>query len=174
MKDDRRTPASGFRRSASMTAAALLVALLAGCAYKLEGKVIDGFGSVNVGRADDPDARRSGIAGATIELIRDVGTPNRATAGRATAGADGRFTLELQGFGAGWMDESWLLRVRRNGYENIEQEIQLPGSTDGRLLLVGMHRGRSAPFREPESSKGLMEETKQWYPGLGSGISGSP
>ena len=92
----------------------------------------------------------------------------------ATAGADGRFTLELQGFGAGWMDESWLLRVRRNGYENIEQEIQLPGSTDGRLLLVGMHRGRSAPFREPESSKGLMEETKQWYPGLGSGISGSP
>ena len=75
--------------------------LLAGCAYTLDGKVVEGFGSVVMGRDKDPDARKGGLGGATVELIRDAGTMNRAVAARATSGSDGRFILEVPAFGAG-------------------------------------------------------------------------
>ena len=58
--------------------------LLTGCAYTLDGKVVEGFGSVVMGRDKDPDARKGGLGGATVELIRDAGTMNRAVAARAT------------------------------------------------------------------------------------------
>jgi hypothetical protein len=145
-----------------MVAVAASLALLAGCAYRLDGKVVDGFGGATVGRSDDADARKGGIGGASIELIRDSGTMNRTVAARAMSGSDGRFTLDVQGFGAGWMEERWLLRVRRNGCENVESELSLPGSTSGRLLIVTMARGRSAPFRDPESGSSLMDEARQY------------
>ncbi len=141
--------------------------LLAGCAYTLDGKVISGFGSVVVGRDKDEDARKSGIGGATVELIRDAGTMNRAVTARATSGSDGRFILEVPAFGAGWMDESWQIRVRRNGYENVESEVQLPTSTSGRLMIVSMHSGKTAQFREPDSSRSMIDEAKAFEPSLG-------
>jgi len=141
--------------------------LLAGCAYTLDGKVINGFGSVVVGRDKDDDARKSGIGGATVELIRDAGTMNRAVTARATSGSDGRFILEVPAFGAGWMDESWQIRVRRNGYENVESEVQLPTATSGRLMIVGMHSGKTAQFREPDSSRSMIDEAKAFEPSLG-------
>ena len=143
--------------------------LLAGCAYKLEGKVVEGFGGYVVSDPQDPDCSKPGVSGASVELVRDASTMNREVCGRATSRADGRFTIEVKGFGAGWMEEQWQLRVRRSGYENVFGEVDLPSSSDGRMLVVTMRRGKSAPFKEPESSKRLMDEAREWYPGAGNG-----
>ena len=61
-----------MKQPISATFAFSLLALAAslslpGCAYRLDGKVVDGFSGVSIGRADDPDARKSGIGGATVE-----------------------------------------------------------------------------------------------------------
>lgn len=142
-------------------------AAAAGCAYRLEGKVVEGFGSVTVGRAADPDASLRGVPGATVELVRDAGSMRRSVAARATSGADGRFVLEVDGFGAGWMEERWQLRARRSGFENVESEVDLPGSPSGRLMVVSMHRGRSRPFQDPENARSIMDEAKAWDTGSG-------
>lgn len=154
----------------SMHAVALAAALAlaaTGCTYRLEGKVVEGFGSVAVGRGSDPDASRPGVPGATVELVRDAGTSRRAVAARASSGPDGRFTLEVEGFGAGWMEERWQLRARRAGFENVESELLLPGSPAGRMAIVSMHRGRSRPFQEPDTARSIMDEAKAWETGTG-------
>jgi hypothetical protein len=142
-------------------------ATASGCSYELQGKVVEGFGAVAIGRGDDPEASKSGVPGATIELVRDAGTMNRTVAARATADGNGRFTLDVQSFGAGWMEEAWVLRVRRSGFQTIEDEVQLPREPKGRLVVVSMARGRSAPFREPESTRTLIDEARAFEPGIG-------
>lgn len=160
-------PVRTARKKLASLAVAALAALASGCSYSLDGKVTEGFGSVTVGRATDPDARKSGVQGAQIELIRDPGNMNRAVVARATSGSDGRFILDVPGFGTGWMDEEWHIRIRRSGYENVESAFRLPQSTSERLLIVSMHRGTSVPFREPDNARSLMEEAKSFDPGIG-------
>ena len=155
------------RNTFASLALAAVAALAAGCSYSLDGRVTEGFGSVTVGRPTDPDARKSGVQGAQIELIRDPGNMNRAVVARATSGSDGRFLLEVPGFGTGWMDEEWHIRIRRSGYENVESAFHLPQSTSERLLIVSMRRGTSVPFREPDNARSLMEEAKSFDPGIG-------
>jgi hypothetical protein len=143
------------------------VSSLAGCSYRLEGKVVDGFSGARIARAGDPEDRKGGIPGATIELVRDANTMNRSVAARATSGPDGRFELEVEGFGAGWMEEEWHVRVRRSGYENVEAAIGLPGSTKDRLLLVNMARGRSRRFSDPENAGSIIDQAREFEPGIG-------
>lgn len=163
------TPAAASRPLRALLAAACvaLAASAPGCSYELQGKVVEGFGSVAIGRGDDPEASKSGVPGATVELVRDAGTMNRTVAARATADGNGRFTLDVQSFGAGWMEEAWVLRVRRSGFQNVEDEVQLPRDPKGRLVVVSMARGRSAPFREPESTRTLIDEARAFEPGIG-------
>jgi hypothetical protein len=101
------------------------------------------------------------------KLIRDPGNMKRAVVARASSGSDGRFILDVPGFGTGWMDEEWHIRIRRSGYENVESAFRLPQSTSERLLIVSMRRGTSVPFREPDNSRSLMEEAKSFDPGIG-------
>jgi hypothetical protein len=152
----------------SLAVLSLMGALvLAGCGYRLDGKVVDGFGGVSIGRADDAEARKSGIGGATVELVREPDTMNRTVAARATSDSSGRFTLEVNGFGAGWMEEQWLIRVRRSGFETIETDVQLPREPKDRLAIVTMARGKSRPFREPENSRRLIDEARSYDAGIG-------
>ena len=146
-----------------------LPALLAGCAYRLEGKVVEGLNGAQVTDAANADAQRGGIPGASVELIRDPQRPTRQRVAQANADKNGRFVLTVDSFGAGWMQEQWELRVRRSGYENIQEEIDLPSHPDGQLLLVGLTRGRSTPFAEPTTTRGLIDEAKKYEPGIGSG-----
>lgn len=162
---------AGTMRTARNTLASLALAAMAvlagGCSYSLDGKVTEGFGSVIIGRPTDPDARKSGVQGAQIELIRDPGNMKRAVVARATSGSDGRFILDVPGFGTGWMDEEWHIRIRRSGYENVESAFRLPESTSDRLLIISMRRGTSVPFREPDNARSLMDEAKSYDPGIG-------
>jgi hypothetical protein len=93
---------------------------------------------------------------------------NRAVAARATSDSSGRFELEVDGFGAGWMEETWLLRARRNGFETVEQEVDLPSDPKGRVMLLRLPRGRSRPFSEPESSRRILDEVREHERGFGS------
>lgn len=153
--------------AAAAVVAVGLLASLAGCAYRLEGKVVDGYGACRVAKSGDPDESKAGIPGASVELVRDPHTTLREVCARATSGPDGRFELEVSGFGAGWMEETWLLRVRRSGFQNIEGQLDLPSSPSGRVILVEMQRGRSEPFREPDGTRSLIDEARRWEPGIG-------
>lgn len=156
---------TGVVRSAQL----LTLLTLAACGYELQGKVVEGDGSILVGRAGDPESRRSGLGGASVELIRDPDTMNRTVIARATSGADGQFILDVQGFGAGWMSEPWLIRVRRAGCENVQSVVQLPSSSKDRMLFVTLHRGKSLPFKEPDNARSIMDEAKAWDTGVGTG-----
>lgn len=137
-----------------------LVAVLSGCGYHLSGRVVEGgFDSVDMlPRSQAEDVGGAPVAGAMIELYRDPQTPKRKLVGTARADDRGEFTIVLQDFGAGWMEERWLVRIRRNGYKGAEQSIELPGSPDGWRMVGTLTRGRAVPFSEPESGSSLRRQ----------------
>ena len=140
--------------------AVALVAVLSGCGYHLSGRVVEGgFDSVDMlPRSQAEDVGGAPVAGAMIELYRDPQTPKRKLVGTARTDDRGEFTLVLQDFGAGWMEERWLVRVRRNGFKGAEQSIELPGSPDGWRMVGTLTRGRAVPFSEPESGGSLRRQ----------------
>lgn len=140
--------------------AVALVAVLSGCGYHLSGRVVEGgFDSVDMlPRSQAEDAGGAPVVGAMVELYRDPQTPKRKLVGTARTDDRGEFTIVLQDFGAGWMEERWLVRIRRNGYKGAEQSIELPGSPDGWRMLGTLTRGRAVPFSEPESGSSLRRQ----------------
>lgn len=148
-------------------AAAACLALCAGCAYTLEGRVLEGPGSAEVVATADGDMGGKPVAGVRIDLIRDHTNMNRTQVATAVSGKDGRFKLVVDAFGAGWMEEEWLVRAGRSGYQNVENPLRLPGSTGGKLLLVTVARGRSERFKEPETSGTILDEARQYDRGVG-------
>lgn len=137
-----------------------IVALLSGCGYHLSGRVVEGgFDGVDVlPRSQAEDVGGAPVAGAMVELYRDPQTPKRKLVGTARTDDRGEFTMVLQDFGAGWMEERWLMRVRRNGFKGAEQSIELPGSPDGWRVVGTLTRGRAVPFSEPESGGSLRRQ----------------
>lgn len=140
--------------------ALVLLAMLSGCGYQLSGRVVEGgFDGVDMlPRSQAEDVGGAPVAGAMIEIYRDPQTPKRKLVGTARTDDRGEFTLVLQDFGAGWMEERWLVRVRRNGFKGAEQSIELPGSPDGWRMVGTLTRGRAVPFSEPESGGSLRRQ----------------
>ena len=137
-----------------------LVAVLSGCGYHLSGRVVEGgFDSVDMlPRSQAEDVGGAPVAGAMIELYRDPQTPKRKLVGTARTDDRGDFTMVLQDFGAGWMEERWLVRVRRNGFRGAEQTVELPMSPDGWRMVGTLTRGRAVPFSDPESGSTLRRQ----------------
>lgn len=138
-----------------------VVALLSGCGYHLSGRVVEGgFDGVDMlPRSQAEAVGGAPVAGAMVELYRDPQTPKRKLVGTARADERGEFTMVLQDFGAGWMEERWLVRIRRNGFKGAEQSVELPGSPDGWRMVGTLSRGRAVPFSEPESGSSLRRQT---------------
>lgn len=140
--------------------AVALAAALSGCGYHLSGRVVEGgFDSADVlplRQAESVDG--APVAGATIELYRDPQSPKRKLVGTARSDDRGDFTMVLQDFGAGWMEERWLMRIRRAGYRGVEQTVELPMSPDGWRIVGTMSRGRAVPFSEPETGSSLRRQ----------------
>lgn len=149
-------------------ATAALALVFSGCTYQLHGRAVEGFGSIEVTEPTHIDANNRPIQGARIELIRDHSTGNRERVATATSASDGTFVLTVEAFGAGWMEEQWLMRASRTGFQNVEMVTNLPASPGGRLLLVTLAKGRSEKFREPESQRSLMDEARQYDKNIGS------
>ena len=139
------TPA--HRRRALLLLLMLLpAAVLSGCGgYRLEGVVYEGdYGDIFFVDAAAPVHQDSDVvAGAEIRLHRDAGRPNQQLVASGRSDDGGRIVLSLKQFGAGWMQEQWLIQVTRRGYETIERVVTLPSSRRKQKLVVVLREGQS-------------------------------
>jgi len=123
---------------------------LVGCgtlgSYALEGKVVPGgMGMIGFVDEDDEQLRESGVGQATINVYRDGGKPNQRLVATGRSDRTGWVEISLDAFGAGWMEERWLIEVTRVGYETSGALVELPGKREGKRLLVVLMPGVSLP-----------------------------
>lgn len=139
----------------------LAAAANSGCAsYTLRGKVIEGFDSgVVVVADDDPRLEEAGIRDVRINVHRDPDSLGTELIESARAEGDGSFELTLDAFGAGWMDERWLIEAARSGFQNASDMVRLPARPGGRRLLIILSPGRSTPSEHRDE---LWEEYQQY------------
>lgn len=139
-------------------AAASIVSVTACSGYSMSGRVVEGdFGSISFIAAGASDELEVPIEGATVSLIRDPESLGREEVARATTRADGSFLMPVEAFGAGYLQEQWLVRVRHPQYQIVESFTGLPKEDSGLELLVIMPQG--APV---DSNDNLMEQYDQF------------
>jgi len=137
-----------------LTAMVLCAAVvLSGCAtgYVLKGRAIEaGYTDVAVvpGSDDRLDKAGGGIEGVRIRVHRDPGHLNQQLVATGRTSANGSFAIPIDAFGAGWMDEQWLIQVERSGFRSGAMTLRLP--TGDRRLLVTMSPGTSTPHEDKE------------------------
>ena len=139
----------------------LLCGLLIGCSSGkgLAGRVVNGQAPggrlVKTADVDPLSIPGRGIAGATIELIRDPRSMNRRVVSRTRSGSDGSFVLEVDAFGAGWMVEEWLFRCTHPRNKTLELVHEMPSNLSDFLLVLDMTSGA------PEPGIGDMEAERE-------------
>jgi hypothetical protein len=146
----------------------LLLAALAGsgCVYKVEGRVIEGDADfVTVVRSNDPRLAGRGIGGARLSFTRDPFKLNRQEVAQGVSDGDGDFSIPIDAFGAGWLEEQWLVRALRSGFGYSESVVAMPRS--GERLLIMLRPAHPSEHREMERQwrdgrGGLMEEVQRW------------
>jgi len=143
------------------TIAAGLLAALQGCGgYSIEGMVIEGsFTDARIVASDDSATVEPALRGTRVSIVRDPDHMHPHMVGEATSSAEGRFRLDIGEFGAGWMEEQWLIRATKQGYRPAEQLIRLPSSAEGMLLLITLEPGAGGPMPTREN---LMEEFERY------------
>lgn len=152
-------------------AAAIVLGLLAmilslgGCAYRLEGRAVEGSFDGAAVVPSNSEVMGSHIPQARIQLWRDPDSLGRTLAAEAQSGSDGRFVLEIAAFGAGWLDEQWSIRVTRVGYTGLEQHFKLPMKPDDVVLEITLTPGRESKFRDREGSDALKREADSFGSG---------
>ena len=119
----------------------IVVAWLAaagGCrTYVIQGTVVQGpFGDMAFVRPDDPRLDDPPIANVRVTVDRDPDSLGRRQVGTRITDARGWFEIPVGEFGAGWMDEQWLLRAFKNGYQTVSTTQRLPRGSDRRLLII--------------------------------------
>lgn len=131
---------------------ALMTFALAGCGYTLHGRVVEGHWShMTVGDSPQDTAAGSGVRGAQISVYRDPGKLSQKLVASGTSSADGTFAIPLrEAFGAGWLEEVWLVQASRQGYTSAEDHITLPIVSANKPLIIILTPGRSAPFAAPD------------------------
>jgi hypothetical protein len=146
-----------------MAALAAIVITLAlhGCGqYTIVGKVIQGdVSDIAFVPADDPRLAIPGLAGAQLSILRDPETLRRALAGSSSSDDFGEFEMPVEGVGAGWMVENWLVRAERTGFAPSAAMVAIPANPKRLHLLVTMRRGAGTTSTETES---LVEELERY------------
>lgn len=134
---------------------------MTGCGtYTLHGKVVEGFDTgILVVSADDARLGETGVRQVRITIHRDPGSLAQSIVATGSSGPDGTFAIELPAFGAGWMDEVWLIETSRPDYRNVNQTIRLPASSKRNRLLITVAPGRAAPGGQRDD---LMEEFRRY------------
>ena len=129
-----------------MCAPRLLVAcvaagLLAGCeGYALRGKVVDGAASqISVVSPDDARLKSIGVPQATVQVTVDPDRLDRKVLPPQLVADDGSFSVPIRQTGAGVLEYSVMVVVRRGGYDSAAVTMRLPGG--GKRLLVTLVRG---------------------------------
>jgi hypothetical protein len=140
----------------------LSVLLLAGgcSSYKIEGRVVRGSSSdLAFVSPDDPRLAHAGVSDATIAVDRDPGTLGRTNVATVKSDGGGRFSIPINAFGAGWMDEEWVIEAGRGGSETVKRVLRLPAAKDGRRLLIVLADG---PVSVPVGQEDLWEQYERF------------
>ncbi|MBX3351485.1 MAG: hypothetical protein KF684_01010 [Phycisphaeraceae bacterium] len=125
------------------TAGVLALSTLAACSsYTLSGRVVPGdVGYATFLDANDPQfSGASGIGGVTVRVWTDPQKLNRKMVASGVSNPDGTFSLEIDEFGAGFLDYDISVEATRPGYAPVEDYFKLPGK--GRRVLIMMTPGR--------------------------------
>ncbi|MBX3354610.1 MAG: hypothetical protein KF724_02805 [Phycisphaeraceae bacterium] len=155
--------------SLPMMAVAVAVGLLClvtgGCTYELRGRVLDtGFESIQIVSPTDGRLEEGNpVIGARVTLTRDPGSLSRSEVTSVMSGSDGWFTIKLDEFGSGWMDEQWGIRVARSGYTGVEDLISLPFDANKGALLVNMARGPARRGADSVRSADLTRDADRFW-----------
>jgi hypothetical protein len=117
---------------------ALCLAALAGCrTYVLQGTVVrSDVPEMAFVTPDDPRLTEPGVSNVRISIERDPDKLSREMVGTALSDSRGRFTIPVDRFGAGWMDEVWMIRAFRQGYQTVVSRQRLSIYDDQRLLIL--------------------------------------
>ncbi|MHC4274801.1 MAG: carboxypeptidase-like regulatory domain-containing protein [Planctomycetota bacterium] len=131
-----------------------------GCStYVIKGTVISGGVSDMVFVPQgDARLREPPVASARITVQRNPDKLSRTMAGTDLSDAYGRFVVSLDEFGAGWMDEKWLIQATKPGFKTATARPRLEPHTKKMRLLVILAPGLSTPAAGDED---LMEEYRQ-------------
>jgi hypothetical protein len=154
-----------LRPSAILAAPLLLIVpLLVGCDYEIQGLVVPGAVSeVQVVSQDDPRLNQAGLVHAQV-----IGTidPDALTAERqhpAVTDEKGQFSIPITSSGAGILEYKLGIYARHTGYSPTEDTINLP-STRKRLLIVlapGEDRPAPPPRDMTEDALKAQEEMRR-------------
>ncbi len=126
-----------------------------GCSgYQLQGKVVEGSVSeMAFVAAGDPRLAEPGLRNVRLTVRRDPGSLGRRLVASQLSGADGRFVIPLNEFGSGWMQEEWLIRATKQGFQMASLLEELEWSYREMRLLVIL-----APGVSPVDEEDLMEQ----------------
>ena len=120
-------------------------AAVTGCStYTLYGNVI--YGEISDMELVDPEDRRLSdppLTSVRITLQRDPDKLSRRIAGTDVSDVRGRFVIPLDEFGAGWMEEKWLVRASKPGFKTATSVLRLDANTKGKKLLIILGAGLS-------------------------------
>ena len=124
-----------------------------GCgAYMLEGRAVEGpVSQMTFVDADDDRLEGHGVSNVRITVERDAGRLSAQRVASGVSDSSGRFSIPLDVFGAGWMEEQWGIQATLPGFEAATTVQRLPPK--GRRLLILLAPGFSPDPREED----LME-----------------
>lgn len=151
-----------FKRIAAVGVALLAAAsALTGCGgYTLRGKVVQGTTSgFELVHEIDQRLKGPGIHNAEVMVRRDPRSLHPQLVGRDRSDSTGDFTISIDEFGAGWMEEQWLVQAGVTGYQNAEMEIKLPQKGSKWRLLITLAPGTFTPMNQPDE---LMQDYERF------------
>lgn len=125
-----------------------------GCGYTLRGKVVSGAtGGITQVHQIDPSLRGPGVPDAEILIRRDPKSPNPQLVGHTRTDGNGDFSIHIGQFGAGWMQEQWLVQCVKQGFQNTEVLTELPSQDKWQLLITIAPGTSTAPQSDFEQFK---------------------
>ena len=138
-----------------------IAAGLTGCsAYVIQGKVVAGsISHMAFVAQDDMRLGEAGMDEVRVTLRRDPDRLSTRVAASVTTGGDGKFSLDVDELGAGWMEEQWLLVARKPRFQNAMWKQRLTMNHPKKRLLVTMAPG----YSDPDSHENLMDQFEQFH-----------
>ena len=123
-----------------------------GCgSYVITGRVIQGrINEMAFVAADDPRLEDLPVSSVRITVYRDPDRLSRHLAGTSLSDGRGRFTVQVDELGAGWMDEEWRIQASKAGYQTVISRQRLTAGKKKMRLLVIMAPGVSEVPREED------------------------
>lgn len=151
-------------RQSLLSIVLLAQVLVSGCTYEIRGRAMEtGLDTVQVVSADDSRLEEgTPVGGTRIILTRDPGKLNREEVATAVAARDGWFTLRVDAFGSGWMDEQWGIHVARTGYGGTEEVVSLPFDPKKSAVLITLARGASKGATNRGTDNGISSDLERY------------